>query len=328
MSCEKVILIGGTGRSGTNILKEIFSKHSSCASLPFEYRFTIDPEGIVDFYNTYPALWSPYWADARIKRLENFLLSLAKVSADKAERTIRAKAFDPSGLKLSPPPYSGWELEKWIPGYEGFVKELITNIVDFEYPAIWPGNTEGVENNGMYFCEPKSKILLQPSISKFLNQCFNAICASQSKSQLVEDNTHNILFAADLLELIPNARLIHVVRDPRDVIASLMKQRWAPRELDQCISWYTNVMEAWERQKEKLNQHKFAEVKFESLVENKRQVIQQLCDFSGIEVEDAMTATQLEKHNIGRHKKELSESQIDQIDASCARVLARYHYPN
>lgn len=326
MSCEKVILIGGTGRSGTNILKEIFSKHSACASLPFEYRFTIDPEGIVDFYNTYPALWSPYWADARIKRLENFLLSLAKVSAEKAERTTKAKAFDPSGLKLSPPPYSGWELEKWIPGYESFVNELITNIVDFEYPAIWPGNAEGVENNHMYFCEPKSKMLLHPLISKFLSQCYSSICASQTKSMLVEDNTHNILFAADLLDLIPNAKLIHVVRDPRDVIASLIKQRWAPQELDLCISWYMNVMATWYMQKEKLDQHKFTEIKFESLVENKRQVIQQLCDFSGMEVDDAMTATQLEKHNIGRHKKELNAKQIAQIETRTTSVLSRYHY--
>ena len=47
---NKVIFIGGSGRSGTNILRKLLSKHSQVASLPFEHRFIIDPDGIIDFF--------------------------------------------------------------------------------------------------------------------------------------------------------------------------------------------------------------------------------------------------------------------------------------
>ena len=56
---NKVIFIGGSGRSGTNILRKILSNHSKVASLPFEHRFIIDPNGIIDFYNSFTLNWSP-----------------------------------------------------------------------------------------------------------------------------------------------------------------------------------------------------------------------------------------------------------------------------
>ena len=60
-----MILVGGTGRCGTSILKEILATHPNAASLPFEYRFIIDPDGIIDFYASYTATWSPYIADRK-----------------------------------------------------------------------------------------------------------------------------------------------------------------------------------------------------------------------------------------------------------------------
>jgi hypothetical protein len=63
----KMIFVGGTGRSGTSIVKELIAAHPGAASLPFEYRFIIDPDGLVDFYTSYTAAWSPYLADRTLK---------------------------------------------------------------------------------------------------------------------------------------------------------------------------------------------------------------------------------------------------------------------
>lgn len=72
------VLIGGTGRSGTNVSRSLIARHSQVASIPFEYRFIIDPEGIIDFYNSFSLNWTPYYADYKIKQLNNFLIRLSK----------------------------------------------------------------------------------------------------------------------------------------------------------------------------------------------------------------------------------------------------------
>ena len=73
-----ILLIGGVGRSGTNLLKEILSLHSDVFSLPFETRFTIDPDGVVPTYIALKKSWSPFISEKAIKRLDLFLKKLSK----------------------------------------------------------------------------------------------------------------------------------------------------------------------------------------------------------------------------------------------------------
>lgn len=326
MRAEQVIFIGGTGRSGTNILKKVFSTHSHVASLPFEYRFTVDPEGVIDFYNTYPALWSPYWADARIKRLESFLKSLAELGDDKKRRTEVAKGKDALGLELTPPSYSGWELKKWIPGFAGFIEDLCNSLVEFRYRALWPGTPEGIVKNEMYFASPLTKEELKPVLSHFLDSCFEAICSHQQKKVLVEDNTHNILFAHDLLTLVPNGKLIHVIRDPRDVISSLRQQRWAPQDLEQCLRWYCSVMDTWLVQRQIIDSHRFVEVRLEDFVREPLQSLDMITRFLGIPMEKQMLKEDLSRHNTGRFKTELNEAEIKLVTNRLLPYLELYGY--
>lgn len=326
MKAQQVIFIGGTGRSGTNILKKVLGKHSRVASLPFEYRFTIDPEGILDFYNTYPALWSPYWADARIKRLESFLKSLALLPEEKKRRTEAVRGIDAGGLELTPPPYAGWELEKWIPGFTGFIDQLCNSLVEFRYRAIWPGTPESIVKNEMYFASPLTKEELNPILSRFLNNCFEAICAHQQKSVLVEDNTHNILFARDLLMLAPTSKLIHVVRDPRDVVSSLMQQRWAPKGLEQCIRWYSHVMDCWLAQKKMLPAHRFVEIRLEDFVREPLQSLEMITTFAGIPMEGSILEEDLSQHNTGRFKAELNNAEIKLLTTHLSPYLELFGY--
>ena len=64
------VAVGGTGRSGTNLLKQILSEHSQVHTLPFEHRFVIDPGGVIDFYHGFADSWSPFVADRKLRDLE------------------------------------------------------------------------------------------------------------------------------------------------------------------------------------------------------------------------------------------------------------------
>jgi hypothetical protein len=323
---RKVIAISGTGRSGTNILKSIFSKHSKIATLPFEYRFVIDPKGIVDFYDSYTGSWSPYKADFKIKELEEYLLSLAQLNDEKMAETANIKSIDPKGLKLTPPPYSGWELNQWIPGYADFVHELIKELTRFKYSAVWPGAEARQTDYQMTFGKRMSKEHLAIILESFLAKCLGAICEHQKREIYLEDNTHNILFASELNQIMPGMKLIHMVRDPRDVISSLMIQKWAPRNLEQCIEWYKEVMYSWWVQREKLDSNVFTEIQFETLLNSHKKTLTSICTFSKIEFEESLLKTKLDKPNIGRHKSSFSLDEIRLIETETKQIGNYYNY--
>jgi len=321
-----VVFVTGTGRSGTNILKKILSTHSMVATLPFEYRFIIDPDGVVDFYNTFAASWSPYKADHSITRLRDFLIGLAELSDAKIELTEKIKSKDPVGLTLTPPPYSGWELNKWIPGYQHYVEKLIADLTAFEYSALWPGTKSESENNEMRFQKPLSKSELQPIIEAFLQSCFKAICADQQKSVFLEDNTHNLLFAEELFELVPNSKMVHVYRDPRDVISSLKTQKWAPRELAQTLEWYASILDQWLDKKKSLPADRVLEIRFEELIAKPESTIQLIMDFTGLPIETVTEGIDLSKSNTGRYKTELSADELDMVESRLENIISHYNY--
>ncbi|MEZ4720770.1 MAG: sulfotransferase [Flavobacteriales bacterium] len=315
MSQPKVIFVSGSGRSGTNILKELLSLHSQIASLPFELRFFVDPRGVLDFYNTYSSYWTPYWSDYKIKELEKFLLSLSTKSE-----------ISQVDSELTPTPYADWELSKCIPGYDNYVHELIEKLTEFKYLGRWPGSEGGIRNNEMYFSAPHSKSELRNPIGTFLSQCYSAIQREMDYQWFIDDDTHSFLFAADLLDLMPQSKLIHMVRDPRDVVASLIQQRWAPSDIKHAAFWLVSVMSRWKSQREELKIGQFVEVKFEDLVQKRSETLTYLSDFIGFQIEKSLLSLDMSRHNIGRYKQDLSPEQIKIVEEVLADLLSEYGY--
>lgn len=326
MHTPQTIFISGSGRSGTNITKAIFSQHPDCVALPFEYRFTVDPGGIVDFIGGYSSSWSPFMADQKLRALEDFLLSLAERNAEHWQSSQWLRKVDPASHTSSPEPYAGWELERWMPGYKKAVRQLLDTLVDYKYQALWPGTPAHVANPQMYYGSPKNRKELIEIFSTFLATCFDGALSSHDGSVFVEDNTWSILFARDLLDLVPTGRLLHIVRDPRDVIASLLHQRWTPSDLDQMILWYGDVMQTWERQKALLRPEEYMEIKMEDIVRDTKTTIQSACTFVGLSVTDAMTSIDLSQANIGRYKDQFNNSEITKIETALSDMMDRYGY--
>lgn len=120
-----------------------------------------------------------------------------------------------------------------------------------------------------------------------------------------EQTPRNIFYAEALLEAYPNAHVIHMMRDPRAVMAS-QKQRWKRRQLateksgvplSQSLRVWVNyhpytVARLWKRASrlaQRLTDHpRFTLVRFEDLLGESEPTIRSLCDSLGIEFEPAM----------------------------------------
>src|SRR6185436_14178577 len=61
---------------------------------------------------------------------------------------------------------------------------------------------------------------------------------SQGKVRYGEKTPHHAFIAKTLGEWFPGAAIIHLVRDPRDVVASLQRMPWAPNSIvDNAWMW-------------------------------------------------------------------------------------------
>jgi len=304
---NKVCMIGGSGRSGTTILKVIFSKHPDTVQVP-EYRFPIDPDGLVDYYTSFESGWSPYLVDTRLKRLELLLRDIGQ-----HKRPARAIAFlfnryglERYFLRCLVPRYAGIAFERQCPDYFTHVDRLIRTLEEFSYTGQWNGS-ELFSRRKIHFSSRKSRRELANILGGFWRNVIRSTCAYQGKGIFVEDNTWSILWFDKILDLLPEARLVHVVRDPRDIVASYTKMRWAPDNPLQAARWYKGVITEWFSVKDRLDSNQYIEIRLEDLVEQPVEILKRVCAFWEVPWNDCLLDSDLSKSHSGRWKTDLSD---------------------
>jgi hypothetical protein len=326
---KNLIFIGGTGRCGTNILKELFSFHQSVYTLPFEYRILVDPDGIFDFYNAYQT-WTPYMADKKIKRLRDFLRSVEK-SPSFIHRSLSGFISFFGIFPVAPKKYYKWELEKWIPNFKYISECFLNQVTAFSYDAIYPGS-ESYKDPYIIHGNPKTKDELRTIVRSYMYDILHGLLSHHNKEYFVEDNTWNILFAKEIHEIFPKSKLIHIYRDPRDVTVSFTKQRWAPNELHKATMYYKSLMWQWFKIKKQLNPSSYIEVKFEDLIDNPLEIMDYLCKSCNMGVIyhtktiGEYTKKLYPKSHIGRWEKDISVPDQQSLDSSLSFYIKELGY--
>ena len=137
-----------------------------------------------------------------------------------------------------------------------------------------------------------------------------------------EDNTWNIFFARELLELLPESKIVHIYRDPRDVVASFSQQRWCPSDKIKAALWYKTMMEYWLYVVRKgLPADSYSEVKLEALVKSPEITLRRLCEFIRLPFENSMLDVDLTKSHIGRWRNEFSEREKGEISDILGSII-------
>jgi len=167
-------------------------------------------------------------------------------------------------------------------------------------------------------------------------------------SQYIEDNNptaemwgdktpYNTLYINWIYKLYPKAKYVHLLRDGRDAINSLLKLGWYTNINDACWRWETSVRMA-QKLKAKLEEDSFLEIKYEHLVREPQKEIKRLCTFLRIQFSPEMlnpqqTAGKIMKNTIAtpQHKnilKPINSSRIgnweQELDASQKALIHRH----
>lgn len=321
----RLCFIGGSGRSGTTVLRRIFSRHPKAAGIP-EFRITLDPGGLVDFYLTLGWHWSPWIFDKKIKELRKVLRSAGRTNplAKYYRYGLRKTGLSFRGYKLESK-YTDIGIERFCGDYPRLVDELIDNLTEFSFEGSWTGQSLG-EKNEILFSPPFSREALARTLGSFYRELARCICGQDDKTHFVEDNTWNMIYWQELLELVPDARMVHIYRDPRDVVASLTKQWWGPGDPVEAARFYASLMEKWNRVKNRVREDTYLEVSLEQLVENPEAILGEIAGFWNLTWDDALLSLDLGKAHSGRWKKDIPEEIYPEVKDILIPFLEQYRY--
>lgn len=135
-----------------------------------------------------------------------------------------------------------------------------------------------------------------------------------------------------LTQVWPDARFIHLVRDPRDVARSVIPMGWAGNTWVGVERW----MEAerlWDRVRSGLSPDRYFEARFEALFENPEQFLTSLCEFLELTYDPAMleypadTTYELPRPEIAYSwKKKARSEEVQLVEARIGEMLTERGY--
>ncbi len=211
------IFVGGTGRSGTTVMGDLLGEHEQIrTSLPIEIKFLANRNGLLDL--TFGR------SDAQ-ERVHNDI----SIFNLRTRRKRRAKEAEKVRAKFA-------EIEK------EFIDQLWQKWWDIDAP---PPHGRGLQSgiDRKNFEMLLSRLLRDLKLNRiwaarrFMKAFVKGQRDSGSERYWVETTPLNIAQADKLIHLFPNALFINMVRDPRDVIASLLTKNWGPNTPAEGLEW-------------------------------------------------------------------------------------------
>jgi len=323
----KPILIGGTGRSGTTILKRILLQHPQLIGLPNELRILTDPGGIVDLLDALSSRWGPYYADTAIHRFVKLLQDAAVEPTWLRRQLDRFQLRVLTRLGIAPRRYIGAGLSYYPDKSYLFhqLQALLDDLSVFSTRGRWMGTAPFQHPMMMYETHPLSLADAAHFAAQFINKLYTHI-ATSSQTHWLDDTPTTILHAHRLVPLFPDMKLIHIVRDPRDVLASYVGFDWGGDDYvlsaRRLAAYYTR----WLDVRRQLPPASFVEIRLETLAATPERTLRDLCDSIHLPYTVSLQKISLDKTNTGRWRREVPPAVWQTCEPILHPFLAQFGY--
>lgn len=320
---SRQIFIGGTGRSGTTILSKILAKHPDAYALPHELRFITDPDGVLSLKNAIVDNWSYYQADIAIGRFRALLVNLST--------RFRYK-------------YPNADFKNMVGSefYFQWVEDFCSAFCDFSFKSAWGARVYTYQKallklcgknsftnlllETSYYCPPLDEPVFIEKAQHFLRVFFDKISEKQESDIIIDHTPTNLNHADEVLKICPDAKFIHIFRDPRDVAVSMNSKDWGMGDMRRNLQWYKAKMDRWESIKPKIPKEKYIEIRFEDLINDFSDELERICAFLNISIQDEMLSMDVSKHNIGHWEKNISKVEEKMISTDFHELIKKYGY--
>jgi hypothetical protein len=280
------IFTGGTGRSGTTVLSHLLDHHADVVRVvPTEVRFMTDPGGLIDLLDA-----SRQRGPKRVAR---------KVAARLGKRT----------LGVTP---------------ESFVEQLRTR---WFHRVGRDGLVRGIHRGGIElatlerFLDGFPERMAQDPLTAARRLAHEIMTElSGGAPRWVETTPTNAARPHGLLELFPDMRLLHVVRDGRDTAASVVTRTWGPNEMFEALDWWAGRMAAAYTALATFPTDRFLTFRLEHLVRDDRDATyERVRQAAALPPDDGMRAffdgqMTPDRGHLGRWRKQLEPADVVRFD--------------
>ena len=205
------VFVGGTGRSGTTVMGDLLGSHKDIrTSIPIEIKFLANKSGLLHLVfgrdkSDQKENVSLLNVTGRIRKRRRAKKALMKIEAEFLDR-IWNDWWD-----IDAPPPHGRGLHSGIAKQR--LQELLDRLIkDLRINRVWAAR-------------------------RFMRDFISSQEDHGNQKYWVETTPLNVAQARRIKKLFPNALFINMVRDPRDVIASLLTKNWGPTTPLEGLEW-------------------------------------------------------------------------------------------
>lgn len=286
------IFIGGTGRSGTTVLGDLLNEHSQVrTSNPTEIKFLANRGGFLDVVfgsisssaETREKISPLHWRTYRERK------SRDQVARERRYKEFTSKLWEKWWQIDAPPPHG--------PGLQaGISRETFEELLRTFHRRLNRNTTKAAR--------------------RFLDSFIAAQSGHKGESFWAETTPMNISYARRLLQLYPEAKFIVMKRDPKDVIASLLKKEWGPKTAMEGVEWIEARLRADYDALESIPKEQVLILNLEDLVSQDSEVsYQKLLSFLALTDEPSMrdfhkSKMTAENASSGRWKSEINSPEF------------------
>jgi hypothetical protein len=203
------ILSGGTGRSGTTIVGKLLTRHSKiCISRPTEIKVLTSGNGLLDLH-----------LGRKVGKYKRLLVTDGLHLYRFKQRLY--KEWWTRDIKISP------NRPEQKPGTQVGLRQAMD-----------------LEELDELFRELKEEFKIDKThaTQSFLRGLINIHKERSEKPIWIDTTPINILRSREINSFLPGIRFIHMVRDGRDAISSVIREPWGPNNFDDGLKWWRGRM--------------------------------------------------------------------------------------
>ncbi len=331
------IFVGGTGRSGTSVMANLLNSHPQLVLPAHENKLIVEAGGLRDLVDQLSGRFDMKRRHYAVANFGRWARKLRTFGFREKTLNDQVRALMDKGVGFQTAcetvarqnPTADLSLHAIGQGigvehYDACVNRFIQRICGV------------VMNDGIVDSEGLIRPFIFPTLTDrgalleecrlFLGELYSVPMSKAQASRWCDDTPSNWMYVDFLLELYPGMRFIHMIRDPRDVVGSYMKQVWAPSDPRIIVAMFKAQFADYEAVKSQMPPSALMEIRMEDITEDKERVLSDLAAFLGVENSFNGDLFFKERTHTGSYEDDLGPETLSVIETELSGWMRKHGY--